>query len=90
MVGLPGSSGGGSGLPCLRCEYQAFRAIDLARRLGYRLDQKVQAFVRSRVQQSTAEEFVTAVQKHRPEMAKEEISRMCSQYVTDTDSDFST
>jgi hypothetical protein len=52
-------------------EYQAFRTIDLAHRLGYRLDAKVRAFVRSRIDQATPEEFFLAVEKHRKEITRE-------------------
>jgi hypothetical protein len=61
-------------------EYQAFRAMDLAHRLGYQLNARVRAFVRSRIDESTAEEFFIAVQKHRREVTREEIEKLCGEY----------
>ena len=67
-------------------EYQAFRAMDLANRLGYRLHAQVDAFVRSRIAQSTEEEFFKAVLKHRPDITKEEIGTLRKQYSGDMSS----
>jgi hypothetical protein len=61
-------------------EYQAFRAMDLAERLRYQLDGNVRAFVRSRIDQSTTEEFLLAVQKHRKDVTREEVGKMCQEY----------
>jgi hypothetical protein len=61
-------------------EYQAFRAMDLAHRLEYQLDVDVRTFVRSRMDQSTPEEFLLAVHKHRKDVTSEDVGKMYREY----------
>jgi hypothetical protein len=60
--------------------YQAFRAMDLAQRLGYRLDTRVREFVRSRISELAPEQFFVAVRQHRPEITKEEVEKLSMHY----------
>ena len=62
-------------------EYQAFRALDLADRLGYALHADVLDFVASRLRESTIGHFLAAVRRHRPEMTELEVKRLCEPFV---------
>jgi hypothetical protein len=61
-------------------EYQAFRGIELAHRLGYELHQDVLDFVLSQLRGSPADLFVRAVQAHRPKLSKAAIEKLCGRY----------
>ena len=61
-------------------QYQAFRAVDLAQRLGYALESNVLAFVTMQMRRCTFAEFVRAVQQHRPEMGAPQIEMICRPY----------
>jgi hypothetical protein len=61
-------------------QYQAFRAMDLADRMGYQLDKKVRDFVQSQIAGSTTAAYVEAVQAHRPEAPTEQIVAMLKRY----------
>ena len=61
-------------------DYQAFRAMDLAMRLGYQMHSKVQEFVRLRLRQTSVDEFLVAIQKHRREITRTQIEEFYRQY----------
>jgi len=61
-------------------QYQAFRGIELAHRLGYGLHERVLNFAKSQIRESPREVFVRAIQDHRPNMTAEEIGRLCDPY----------
>lgn len=61
-------------------KYQAFRAIDFADRLEYRLDGEVHRFVQNQIRNSKLEEFVAAVQSHRREITKKALREMFERY----------
>jgi hypothetical protein len=56
--------------------YQAFRAMDLARRLNYKLDDEVRGFVQSQIERSTFEEFYQDVRSHRRELTRQEMNAL--------------
>jgi hypothetical protein len=62
-------------------EYQAFRAIELAKRLGYQLHHDVLEFVVLQLRSSTWINFVRAVQQHRREISTEELRALCESYL---------
>ncbi|MGA1997726.1 MAG: hypothetical protein ABSH45_18310 [Bryobacteraceae bacterium] len=49
-------------------EYQAFRAIDLAERLGYELDDEVKEFISQTLRAAGAGRFEQQVREHRPDI----------------------
>ena len=61
-------------------KYQAFRAIDFAHRLDYRLDDEVKCFVRKQIHNSKLEQFVDAVKIHRREITTKAIKEMFERY----------
>lgn len=57
-------------------QFQAFRAMDFAVRLGYRLDEEVRAFVNDEIRKSSLNEFLSAVRAHRRQITQEEIRHL--------------
>lgn len=56
--------------------FQAFRALDLADRLGYALDGEVSDFVSRTLRETTPERFSREVREHRPGEPVERIERL--------------
>jgi predicted nucleotidyltransferase len=56
--------------------YQAFRAVDFAERLRYRLDEEVSAFVRDTLSATTLPEFIRSVQSHRPNISERRLAEI--------------
>ena len=61
-------------------DYQAFRAIELAARLGYAVDHEVSQFVKSRFNLTPWASFVAAVQQHRPDLTADHLRAICEPY----------
>ncbi|MFZ0739710.1 MAG: hypothetical protein WAM96_21625 [Candidatus Acidiferrales bacterium] len=60
-------------------EFQAFRAVDFAERLGYSLDPEVTEFVRNTLAGCSLQDFIDAVSEHRPD---EPLSRLKNMFET--------
>jgi predicted nucleotidyltransferase len=56
--------------------YQAFRAVDFAERLRYRLDEEVSVFVRDTLSATTLPEFIRSVQSHRPNISERRLAEI--------------
>lgn len=64
-------------------EFQAFRGLDLADRLGYALDGEVRDFVLSTLRGTTPDRFSRGVREHRPGESQERIERLFRAGLTD-------
>lgn len=62
-------------------EYQAFRAIELVRRLGYELHQDILYFVQSTLRRSDPSHFAEAVRKHRPDLSEKDVLERSMPYL---------
>jgi hypothetical protein len=60
-------------------EYQAFRALDLANRLEYGLDEEVRQFVGECLRVAGEERFVAAVRDHRPDLTEAALRQLFEQ-----------
>jgi hypothetical protein len=61
-------------------DYQAFRGIELARRMGYGLAPEVLSFVADRLRRAPKAEFLRAVRQHRADVSEAEIEELCRPY----------
>lgn len=60
--------------------YQAFRAMDLAKRMKYKLDDEVKRFVEAQIEDCTFEEFYQDVHSHRREFTRQDMSALWEGY----------
>jgi hypothetical protein len=64
-------------------DYQAFRGMDLSRRLGYQLSPEVRNFVTERLRKSPRADFLRAVRRHRSSVSEAEMDELCQLYTDD-------
>jgi hypothetical protein len=61
-------------------DYQAFRGMELAHRLGYQMSAEVRSFVAERMRQSPKAVFLRAVRQHRSSVSEAELEELCRPY----------
>lgn len=61
-------------------DYQAFRGMELAHRLGYQMSTEVRDFVAERVRRSPKTEFLRAVRQHRSSVSEADLEALCRPY----------